>query len=699
MSRSAPVRDARGMKTPSRPWLLVGLGFMTACRTTSAPGPHHATVAAFDLSADLHVSEGFWSLPYPSDLRLTPQGTADLSGFPNPRHRPELESLQGLSGRWPGFPQLPVAYFAMSGPIAARHFSEVVPAERDSPLLLLDVDPTSPERGSLWPVVAETPPRDGFVPENLLAVAPRPGMVLRPKRTYAFVVMRKLADASGSMLATPAAFARLMNEQAPAQDPERRAWQVHRPLWSALRALGIDPSAVAMATVFTTGDPVADLAVMSNRVLAKHRALIGGLHVRPDGNQPRNCELIGTITLPQFQQGRPPFDTGGGFQDGPDGAPIQQRDEVVPIAFSLPQSQMPANGYPLIVFAHGSAGSSTQMLDCGTRTPALPKGTVHQGPAHVVAERGFAMVSMAAPLAPERLPGAKARADVNFKNLAAYPFVYFQGVLEQRLLIAALSTFELDPVSASSCSGVSLPGGATAYKFDLSRLGFQGQSQGAGFANMVAAIEPRVGAIVPTGAGGFLSYTALVGACGDDSSSAPGATATKISKALGIPQPIVFLHPVMQLLQTAWEPADPLIFMPRVSRSPLEGHRARAIYEPVGLDDHCFPTPIVDAVALAYGHPQAGEVIWPSLQGALALAGRGGLSPYPVYENAQSDRGSRYTAAVVQFRGDGFVDSHYIFQQLDAVKYQYGCFFATFQKDGSGTIPAPAPLGTTCPGL
>ena len=74
---------------------------MSACRTTSSPGPHHATVAAFDLSADLHVSGRFWRLPYPSDLRLTPLGTPDLIGFPNPRHRPELASLQGLSGRRP----------------------------------------------------------------------------------------------------------------------------------------------------------------------------------------------------------------------------------------------------------------------------------------------------------------------------------------------------------------------------------------------------------------------------------------------------------------------------------------------------------------------------------------------------------------------------------------------------------------------
>jgi hypothetical protein len=28
-----------------------------------------------------------------------------------------------------------------------------------------------------------------------------------------------------------------------------------------------------------------------------------------------------------------------------------------------------------------------------------------------------------------------------------------------------------------------------------------------------------------------------------------------------------------------------------------------------------------------------------------------------------------------------------------------GCFHATFNKKGVATVPAPAPLGTPCPGL
>ena len=55
------------------------------------------------------------------------------------------------------------------------------------------------------------------------------------------------------------------------------------------------------------------------------------------------------------------------------------------------------------------------------------------------------------------------------------------------------------------------------------------------------------------------------------------------------------------------------------------------------------------------------------------------------------------TAVVVQFPGDGIVDSHQIFRQLDAVKYQYGCFLQSFLRDGVPTVPAPAPLASPCP--
>jgi hypothetical protein len=137
--------------------------------------------------------------------------------------------------------------------------------------------------------------------------------------------------------------------------------------------------------------------------------------------------------------------------------------------------------------------------------------------------------------------------------------------------------------------------------------------------------------------------------------------------------------------------------MPRLGYHPLAGHPVRPVYEPVGKDDSYFPTTLYDAIALVYQHQQAGDLVWSSMQDALALDGRAGMLPYPVVNNRPSLGGGNYTGAVVQYLGDGYSDPHEIFAQLDSVKYQYGCFFETFIRTGVAVLPAPLPLGTPCP--
>jgi hypothetical protein len=121
------------------------------------------------------------------------------------------------------------------------------------------------------------------------------------------------------------------------------------------------------------------------------------------------------------------------------------------------------------------------------------------------------------------------------------------------------------------------------------------------------------------------------------------------------------------------------------------------VYEPVGQDDSYFPTAVYDAVALAYGHEQAGDEVWPTMQAALALDGRAGILAYPVSQNRTSIAGETYTGVVVQYAGDGFSDPHDIFVQLPEVRYQYGCFLRSVIDTGVGVVPAPMPLGTPCP--
>jgi hypothetical protein len=316
--------------------------------------------------------------------------------------------------------------------------------------------------------------------------------------------------------------------------------------------------------------------------------------------------------------------------------------------------------------------------------------TQGMGPAHYLAAHGIAAAGSALPLNPERYPGASETEYLNMLNLSSFRDTFRQGILEQRMFLDALLELEIPPAVLAGCAGPSLPGGASAYRFRATPVLAQGQSMGGMYTNMVGAVDPRIEAVAPTGAGGHWSYFILVG------DQVPGGAAT-LSLVLGTAGALTFMHPAMHLLALAWEPAEPLVYMPRLARRPLPGHPVRSIYEPVGKDDSYFPMAVFDAVALAYGHEQAGDAVWSSMQDALALDMLDGILPYPVAHNRQSIDGLPYTGVVVQYLGDGIYDPHAIYSQLAEVKYQYGCFFSTFLAHGTATVPAPAALGTPCP--
>ncbi|CAN5390208.1 hypothetical protein BH09MYX1_BH09MYX1_41510 [soil metagenome] len=683
------------MSTRLAPLFLALVPVVVAGWSCSSPDPtpETGTVVDFDLNADLSQADQFFRMPWPSDLRLSQNGTPDLSGFPNPLDLTLVSGLAKAAQQRKGFPQISIAQFHFSAALAAQDSTKVIAPDKSSPLLLVDVDDKSPERGRLFPVVAFTPPADRYLEEGTLSIAPRPGFVLHENRKYAFVVRAGLKDAAGKDLAVSSGFSAMKALEAPAADPGLRAWKSFEPLWPTLRQINVDPTDVVAATVFTTGDVVQELADLSSAVRQKYGLTITDIAVDPtDGaKHDRFCELKGKIVYPQFQTGAPPFDTQGIFDIGSDGLPVKQRDETAPVSITLPKTAMPVGGYPLVLYFHGSGGLSDALVDEGPSLTPTDEGTIGEGPAFVLSPHGFAVAGSALPVNPERFPGAIETQYLNFNNLASFRDIFRQGVVEQRMFIDALEKVTIEPSVVAACTGLSLPTGETSYHFSMTPLLAQGQSMGGMYTNLVSAVEPRIKASVPTGAGGFWGYMVLT-------TKVVAGAAGKLKIVLGTGD-LTFLHPTLSLLETAWEVAEPYVFMPRLAHRPLLGHTARSIYEPVGKDDRYFSTGVYDGAALAYGHVQAGNDVWPSMQEALKLDSRDGIKQLPISENMKSEGGETYTAVVLQYNGDGIADPHSIYRQLDAVKYQYGCFLETFRKKGVATIPAPDKLGTPCPGL
>ncbi|AKU96659.1 hypothetical protein AKJ09_03323 [Labilithrix luteola] len=632
---------------------------------------------SFDLEAKFDAEGAFFDFPYPSDLRLTAEGTPDVSAFPNPGVA-ILDGLKKGAMDRKGFPVVPAGYFRFNAQLAARDPEVLVQGGAKAPILLVDVDPASPERGKTFPVVAATPNADPYVPDYLLAVAARPGIVLTPNRKYAFVVTRAVGLQAGGEPKTPDALAALARGETPKTANGDKLSALYAPLWETLDKIGVARTDVANATVFTTGDVVAETAALGDKVLAQYTPALTDLALEADpaNKLPELCHVRAKIVLPQFQKGTPIYSTEGLFEMGADGLPKKQRDESVPVSIAIPRTPMPAGGYPLVIYFHGSGGVSRQVIDGGD--DADP-GDRYPGPN--LAKRGIASAGAALPISPERVPGASDIDYLNINNLIAMRDTFRQGILESRLVLAALEKLSIPPSMLEGCAGPTLPAGETAYHF-TDKPHAQGQSMGGMYTNLVSAVEPRIKLSVPTGAGGFWVYFIL------KTSTVPGA-AGLVALLMKTPEQLTFVHPALHIAETALEAIDPMVSAIRVARRPLPGHPARPIYEPAGLNDSYFPTPVYDAMDLSYGHPRVGDEIWPTMRDAQKLVGLDTPLSYPVKANLTSENGQTYTGAIVQYDPGPGNDGHAIYRQKPVVQHQYACFHSTFLETGTATIVAP----------
>jgi hypothetical protein len=616
-------------------FVLLAVTPLWACTDETPP------TVAFDLDGEL-AGDTYWDVPFPSDLRLTADGRPDLDGFPNKRNLPVVSDLLSAAKGRHGFPVMPIAYFRFTEPV--DH-----PLGPTSHAQILDIDPDSPERGTTFSVIAQSLPDDGYV-KNVVAFAPSPGIVLRGHTRYAVVIDKAFAP-----VFTP-----------PKAMFDSSIATLYEPLWQL-----VDRDDVLVATVFTTGDEVAVLRQRSEAIRAAHTATIAKLQ-KDTRTFDGFCSFTAEVTFPQFQKGIAPYNTDGRFELDAQGTPIAQASLTVPLRITIPNGPMPPGGWPLWHYFHGSGGASFDLVDEGPTPTADGTPVPGEGPGAVVARRGIAAASSSLPIDNERLPSAGSYDYININNLSAFPYTFQQGVYEQRLLLDALLELEVP-----TCDGA--PG-----RFDAQKLVAGGHSMGGMYTNMIAAIEPRYGAITPFGAGGFWNMMIL------DTAIVPGARGL-LGSVLGVDgDTMTFMHPALGLIELGWEIADPINSMNRIAQRPLPGLTARHNYQPVGLDDKYFPMPVFDAAALAYGNQQAGDMVWTTTQDSLRTQGLDGLLSYPVRGN----RGT--TAVVVQYRDGGIVDAHQIYRQLDEVKYQYGCFLASYLRDGVPTVPAPAALTSPC---
>lgn len=585
-----------------RRFRLLGALVLVACESPAGPAPR------LD-------GEGFFGAPWPDDAR-TVDGRLDLSGFPGVGTFALLDKYVAVAQTLTGFGLNAPIYVPFDGPLDEALLPDAATsASLDSPVLLLDVDPDSPERGTLVPFTWDLQTEETvWQPANLLAVQPVWGFPLRPATTYALVVRTALASPAEGF--------------AGVWDPEDARHARHLPLAETLEALGLDRGEVAAATLFTTQDPVDETRRIAEVI---HREL-----PTPPLDQPLQAwdenrwytAYEGTLRVPLWQHGTKPYvSEGGGFRFGEDGRPTLAAWEDVRFTFTVPADQEePEGGWPVALNAHGTGGDDRSHASGDRLCPAA-----------VLAREGIAILEIAQPLHGDRGTGIDPTlVSFNFLNPESARATFRQGALDlvylARLLASRQHCFDTG-ARRPSCT-------------DPARVSFLGHSQGGITGAMAAPFwEGQVHAAVFSGAGGGLSITML------ERNTEEFDIDALLSEQLDLSLDELDLHhPLVGMVQTLSEVTDPLNYARYWLAEPVDGEAPPLdVLMTEGTEDQFTPPPTIEALAGAAGLP----ILDPVAQASdAALLRELDGQELPAQGNLEGWDGSPVTGGLAQYPGE-----------------------------------------------
>lgn len=513
---------------------------------------------------------GFFDTPWPSDTRRDDDGTISVARFPNPfavslvtTYLERAEALRGFGTASP-------IYLRFDGPLDP--LAMPTPSEsltEEASVMLVDIDAGSPFRGERVPVQWEqfSFPSSPYAPEHLLAVAPVFGFPLRGQTRYALVVTQRAAKPNPDFLAEP----------------------LDDDLLEVLPELGLEPDDLAIATTFTTQDPVGELADLAWFVQNELGPPSFDRPMTHLADYERVTAYETHYAGPVFTHGEPPYlTTGGNFLFDEDGRPVLARWDDMRLAVCVPKGvPQPPQGYAVVIQQHGTGGAyrgfcnSNAALEIGNR----------------LGEIGLIGLGIDQPLHGSR-PGADKATDINHFNVinpdsAATNFR--QGALDAIYLARALAR---QPITFRGDDG-------QVFRTDPSRIYFMGHSQG-GLTGALAApfFAGDVKATMLSAVGGVLAITIV-------ERVDPLDFGALVKELLDLPdeEPLTPLHPTLGLVQTLVEITDPVNYAPywfsEEGRWPK--HRPTAVLVTSGTNDAATPYRTGIAVAAAARLPLVGH--------------------------------------------------------------------------------------------
>lgn len=580
------------------------------------------------------AGEGFYDTPIPSDSRLV-NGRPSLEGFPGADEVPLIADYVAVAPQLDGWGTNSPIYLRFEDvPDLDEIPSAAESIEPTSNLQLIDIDAASDHRGEAVPVVTQFwETADQYGAANLLAVMPVAGFPLRPHTKYALIVRSPIAG-EGAM---------------PENWEEDPYWL---PLLETLPVRALESWQVNAATIFTTASPVQETSRIATAIQSGE---VGRPPWEPQLTlyEEVNAYLTfeGFVTVPIWQRGERPYRSeGGGFVFDEFGNPEVQGWERIRFALVVPNDKPPDDGWPLVVYSHGTGGDYLSFVR---------NRNDDEGPG--MAERGVAMIGISQPLHGDRkTDDTNEEFDTfNYLNPESGRSSFRQGALDQVWMVERMSE-----------SATSFVYDGDQIEINHDRLMFFGHSQGAMVGALAAPfISTRVVAVGLSAAGGGTAEAAI-------SKVDPIPVLPLLASALRLDEEVLsVLHPVLGMVQMLSDATDPMNYGPYwFSWAPeWEGESVDMLLTE-GLEDTYTPPRTIEALATAAGMPIAGEMLYEPA--GFALRGLG-AEALPFEENIVGFDGGEVTAGLAQFADVG----HFAIYEDDDAKDLYRDFLESAAYD------------------
>jgi hypothetical protein len=672
--------------------VLFGLFAAIACSSsTTAP---HGTESIFVVPAMLAQLDdtSYYDLPWPNDLRKEADGTIRVTGMHNPNANVLVNDYIGSTKTvaLKGFSPAGSGYFRFTGPIdpATLPMDPKSTLDAGASVQIIDIDPKSPEHGKRRLTQTYWRQAEGiyWLP-NTLAVAPALGYPLRPSTRYATIVTRGVKALDGSMIAPSADLVSVLGMSATSARTQT-ARAAFASAVTEIEAAGVPRTELVHFTVFTTNDPTSELFAVADAVRSQVPAPTADAASWVQKEQRADYDVYeGSYgPSPNYQAGKLPFTKlgdGGNFAFDASGKPIVQGtfnlrfSLVVPNAAKCP---LPAAGYPITLYAHGTGGDYRSVISEGGSVGAALASKC-------VASMGVDQIFHGA------RPGAPPPSDPNREGNIQLLFFNLNNPIAARTngRQSAIDVVQQARLFTESHLKVPAANSRTTAEisFDDTKLIFFGHSQGGVNGPLFLAADKQARGGVLSGTGAMITIALL------EKTKPQPSVAAAVKTVLGLFRPedadeLNLFHPMANMAQLLVDTTDTVHYLGYVIAHPRPGFPPKSIYqtEGIGADgigDSYAPPHGIEVASTALGLPRQAPGVHPLIESAFS-----GLGDVTVPAGGLSGNlaGGLASGVLAQFPPVAGSDGHFVVFEVAQARAQAAGFCRNLADDPHGRVPA-----------